>query len=245
MLDIIINNRSTREVPITKEELQKAIQECRSKFPKEKYQVIYADPPWNYKTMNVQGEPSYPCMNLKELKELPVHNISQKDCVLLLWTTGPKLPEALELISSWGFRYKTIIKYWRKVDRNNKPICGLGWWTRSSMELLLVATKGHPLRWKKTKKLPQECSEPRRKHSEKPSSIREEIVSFFGKRKRVELFSRHCTPHFDSWGLEIPGYFYTPNKKRKSEDIEDGCNNPVQPCKRKPNTRACSRSVET
>lgn len=75
-----------------------------------KYNIIYADPPWQYQRSKVQGsaEQHYPCMSIKQLCSLSVNEIADKDCVLFLWATFPKLPEALRLIDAWGFNYKSI-----------------------------------------------------------------------------------------------------------------------------------------
>ena len=67
-----------------------------------KYQIIYADPPWSYRSGKVQGaaQNHYPTMTDQALYQLPVSGLTDKDCALFLWRTFPKLPEALELISA-------------------------------------------------------------------------------------------------------------------------------------------------
>ena len=57
-------------------------------FPNKKYNIIYADPPWNYgsksavnNTTSSQIKPlsnHYNTMKLRELEELPIKNITQK-----------------------------------------------------------------------------------------------------------------------------------------------------------------------
>ena len=73
-----------------------------------KYQIIMADPPWQYdfsKDNADKIENHYPTMTLKDICDLKVP--SDNNCVLYLWATAPKLLEALEVMKSWGFRYKT------------------------------------------------------------------------------------------------------------------------------------------
>jgi hypothetical protein len=75
------------------------------------YRLIYADPPWTFATYSRKGkgrsaEAYYDCMSLAEIKALPVADWAADDCVLLLWTTDPLLPTALDVIRSWGFTYK-------------------------------------------------------------------------------------------------------------------------------------------
>ena len=79
-----------------------------------KYSIIYADPPWSFKAYSAKGvehksaQAHYDCLNIDDLKELDVKSLAAKDCVLFLWTTFPFLPQALEIISAWGFNYKTV-----------------------------------------------------------------------------------------------------------------------------------------
>lgn len=48
-----------------------------------KYQIIYADPPWTYRTWSGKGkekksaENHYECMNKKDIQKLPVFLFSQ------------------------------------------------------------------------------------------------------------------------------------------------------------------------
>lgn len=70
-----------------------------------KYQIIYADPPWRYQDAGCNGaaEAHYSTMSMSDLKSLPVEALADENAVLLMWATWPLLPEALELIGSWGF----------------------------------------------------------------------------------------------------------------------------------------------
>lgn len=70
-----------------------------------KYDIIYADPPWQYKDKGCSGaaESHYSTMNIDSLKALPVEKLSNKNAVLFLWATYPKIAEALDLIKAWGF----------------------------------------------------------------------------------------------------------------------------------------------
>ena len=85
-------------------------------LPAEQYEVIYADPPWDYggkmqydkssiKALNVGFERTvfisaanfkYPTLTLKELKSLDISSIAADDCVLFMWTTGPQFANSIE-----------------------------------------------------------------------------------------------------------------------------------------------------
>ena len=80
-------------------------------FPNKKYNIIYSDPAWTFKNYNNEKSNSnadhhYSCMSMGDIKKLPVGNIADKDCVLLMWCTDPLLNKQIEVISSWGFEYK-------------------------------------------------------------------------------------------------------------------------------------------
>ena len=96
-----------------------------------KYKIIYADPPWSYQDKGCNGTMAehYNGMSIKDLCNMPVNELADKDCVLFLWATYPLLPEALKLIKAWGFTYKSIAFQWVKLNRKSKtPFYGLGRW---------------------------------------------------------------------------------------------------------------------
>ena len=54
-------------------------------MPKEKFSIIYADPPWRYEQKNRQGsaELHYPTMSIEEICSLPVADLAAKDSVFV------------------------------------------------------------------------------------------------------------------------------------------------------------------
>lgn len=99
-----------------------------------KYSIIYADPPWAYRTYSKKGqgrsaESHYPTMCIEDIKALPVGELAAKDCALFLWITFPCLCEALEVLTAWGFSYKTVAFVWVKQNRKtmiSSPAWGIG-----------------------------------------------------------------------------------------------------------------------
>lgn len=78
---------------------------------------------------------------------MPVGNLADKDCALFLWVTIPCLLEGLSVLKAWGFTYKTVGFVWVKQNRKADSLFwGMGYWTRSNVELCILATKGHPKR---------------------------------------------------------------------------------------------------
>lgn len=172
-----------------------------------KYKIIYADPAWSYQNGTVpQGgvQAQYSTMTLQDIKNLPVKNLAEDNCVLFLWVTFPMLQEGIEVIKAWGFKYKTLGFSWIKTNpKNGKPFFGVGYYAKSNCEVCLMATRGkvHPMVI--SNKVSSVVITPRREHSRKPHEVREKILELFGDLPRVELFAREKIEGWDSWGNEI------------------------------------------
>lgn len=166
-----------------------------------KYKVIYADPPWNESgggKIKRGADRHYPLMKTSDIIKLPVNNlIDPEGCHLYLWTTNNFLPDALKVISGWGFEYITMIT-WMK-DRQ-----GLGQYFRGITEHCLFAATKKRLPYKLTEE-GKRCQgitgfqEAKTEHSCKPNKMREMIerVSYTPK---IELFARETYEGWDSWG---------------------------------------------
>ena len=162
------------------------------------YDVIYADPPWRYdfsKSKSRKIENQYQTMSLEEIKNLKIP--TKKNSVCYLWATSPKLLEALEVLKSWGFKYKTHAIW-------DKEIIGMGYWFRGQHELLLVGVKGKFSPPNPKDRISSIFKERRTKHSSKPSLIRDLIFNFFPDKEFLELFARTERYGWDSFGNEIP-----------------------------------------
>ena len=171
-----------------------------------KYSVIYADPPWSFKTYSNKGkdrspEKHYNVMNFKDICNLPVNKIANDNSVLLMWVIDPLLDKAFEVINAWGFKYKTVGFTWAKTNRKSEGyFTGLGYWTRGNPEMCLLATKGKPKRISKS--VPQLVVEQRREHSRKPDIMYNHIENLL-EGPYIELFARTQRSGWDSWGNQI------------------------------------------
>lgn len=169
-----------------------------------KYGIIYADPPWRYDRKKVQGaaETHYSTMSVEDICSLNVAELADRDCVLFLWATFPKLPEALQVIKAWGFQYKSVAFVWLKQNKSGKGwFYGLGFWTRGNAEICLLATRGKPHR--QSNRVHQFIISPLREHSQKPDEAREKIIELMGDLPRLELFARSKADGWDVWGNEV------------------------------------------
>jgi len=185
-------------------------------LPKKKYQIIYADPPWFYNG-KLQFDKSskskdkidinknifistasfkYPTLKTEELKKLKVDDISDKDCILFMWTSNPHLDQAIELGKSWGFEYKTVAFVWNKMVHNP------GQYNLSYCELCLLFKKGRIPTPRGARNIKQLVESKRTKHSEKPIKVLTNIEKMFPSQKKIELFARAKNKGWDVWGLE-------------------------------------------
>lgn len=162
--------------------------------PEGRYRTIVADPPWHYQDAWCSGAAAhhYVTMSDDEVKELRVSGLADTICHLYLWAGAPKLAVAFEVVTAWGFEFKTLL-VWKK----NK--LGLGRYYRSQTEFVLFATKGKaPLQ---ETALPNYFEAPVTKHSEKPDAFYELVErASFG--PRIDMYARKQRPGWKSWGAE-------------------------------------------
>lgn len=179
-----------------------------------RFQIVYADPAWQYGDAGVRGgvDHHYPTMPIDQICRLPVDLLAAPDAALFLWTTWPFIAEALQVITAWGFKYKTCAFAWVKTTAAGKDAMGLGHWTRGNTEPCLLATRGKPKRIDAGVRqviLDETFTEetlfaPRAAHSAKPAVARERIVRLLGDVPRLELFARQRVEGWHAWGNELP-----------------------------------------
>ncbi len=176
-------------------------------FPtNKKYKVIYADPPWSFKSFSPKGDDRnpnqhYQTLELKDITDLPVKQIADDNCTLLMWVVDHSLDLAFDVIDAWGFQYKTVGFTWAKTNKNKLGFfTGLGYWTRGNPEMCLLATKGKPKR--KSKSVPQLVVSNRERHSKKPDIMYQHIENLLS-GPYIELFARQKRQGWDAWGNEI------------------------------------------
>lgn len=188
--------------------LRRNVKEQLLTFPEGRYGLIYADPPWQYNDGTTDPsreiENQYPTMSLDEICALKdgrgrqVQEVASQHAVLYLWATNALLPEAMRVIDSWGFTYKSN-HVWVK------PNAGMGYWTRGRHEMLLIATKGSPLTIAEDKRPDSVIMADTSIHSRKPAVVREMLDEIYpAKIPRIELFAREAALGWHIWGLEAP-----------------------------------------
>jgi N6-adenosine-specific RNA methylase IME4 len=185
-------------------------------FPIGQYGVVYADPPWAFRSWSDKGrnrcpdamvrqkglaERHYKVMTINDIADLPVESIAADNCALFMWTVDCNLPDALEIGKDWGFKFKTVAFSWVKttLDGSGFPI-GLGYWTRGNPEQCLLFTKGAPKR--KSAAVRQLLIAPRKEHSAKPPETYERIEALLD-GPYIEIFARNTRPGWSSWGDQL------------------------------------------
>ena len=161
-------------------------------LPDKKYQIIYADPAWQYndKLLHHGGsaDSHYETMSVDQICSIDVQKIADENCFLFLWGTWALLPQALKVMDAWGFTYKTSAFVWLKTYKTGKDVFGMGNYTRGNTEYCLLGVKGKPKRISKF--VSQLIKTTIKKHSQKPDIVRSKIIQLCGDLPRIELFAR-------------------------------------------------------
>lgn len=186
-------------------------------LPEKKYDVIYADPPWDYggklqfdKSSKNSNEIDlnknifissanfkYPTVKTKKLMDIPIKEIAKDDCLLFMWVTNPHLSHGIELGKAWGFQYKTVAFVWDKMVHNP------GQYTMSYCEICLVFKCGRIPKPRGARNIKQLIRSRRGKHSKKPLEVIKGIEKMFPTQDRIELFARNNSINWDVWGLDV------------------------------------------
>lgn len=173
-----------------------------------KFNTIYADPPWQFQNRTGKVAPEhkrlnrYQTMTLEDIKQLPVGEIAGDKAHLYLWVPNALLPDGLAVMDAWGFEYKGNI-IWEKVRKDGQPDGrGVGFYFRNVTEMLLFGIR--------KRSMPNRTLAParsqvnlirtqKREHSRKPDEIIP-IIEACSSSPRIELFARGIRPGWTVWG---------------------------------------------
>lgn len=171
-----------------------------------RFKTLYADPPWDIQQKGARGAAKhYDLMTIDQIKAMPIADLMDDNSTLLLWTTNAALPQALEVMTAWGFAYKTNAVW-------DKYYMGLGNYFRGSHEILLHGVRGKaPFKFRGQRST---LLFPRQGHSHKP----EEMIPLIERvldGPYLELFARRRPNTHEDWSvwgneiesdISIPGY---------------------------------------
>ena len=117
---------------------------------------VLGDPPWQWKSWGDGGyekspQVHYATMETAEICEvwgaLGLDGAMGRDVVLALWATFPRLPDALQVMGAWGFRYVTGTPWVKaRLGDGVRVALGAGKVIRGVGEALLIGARGQPRR---------------------------------------------------------------------------------------------------
>lgn len=194
------------------------------------YKTVAMDPPWKFLARSQKtgigrsAERHYHCMDMADIKALPIHELLAPNASVLIWITDPMLFQGMDLLADWNLKFATVAYYWAKTtgEGSDKDAFGMGFWTRANPEQVwgafdtddeeedtqvIMFKKGNPKR--RARNVRRLIVAPVREHSRKPDE-------FFERTERLldgpylELFSREDRPGWTTWGNEV-GKFRHPD----------------------------------
>lgn len=170
---------------------------------------ILADPPWQFANRTGKVAPEhrrldrYPTMSFEEIQELPVAQVAQARSHLYLWVPNALIAEGLEVMTRWGFHYKSNI-IWYKIRKDGGPDRrGVGFYFRNVTEVCLFGIRGKNNRTLAPgRRQPNVIVSRKREHSRKPDELYS-IIEDCSPGPYLEMFARHTRPGWLQWGNEV------------------------------------------
>lgn len=183
------------------QELGEATREASIKLGQKRYGVIYADPPWQFEPysretgMDRSAENHYGCLETDAICAMEIP--AAEDCVLFLWRTAAMNEDALKVMRSWGFKYKSEWIW-------GKPKKGTGYWSFNQHEVLMIGTRGRPVAPAPGQQPASLQILPVGRHSEKPLVFHRIIEKMFPHTPKIDMFARKFRRGWDAFGNELP-----------------------------------------
>lgn len=169
--------------------------------------TILADPPWRFTNRTGKVAPEhrrldrYSTMGLGDICAMPVRTIAAKNSHLYLWVPNALLPDGLNVMEAWGFRYVSNI-VWAKRRRDGGPDGrGVGFYFRNVTELLIFGVRGSLRTLAPARSQVNMIETRKREHSRKPDE-QYELIESCSPGPRIERFARHPRPAWTVWGAE-------------------------------------------
>ena len=189
-----------------------AADDFREEVGARKFATVLADPPWRFQNKTGKVAPEhkrlarYPTLTLAEIEDLPVEDVVEETAHLYLWVPNALLPEGLQVMRSWGFRYKTNL-IWYKVRQDGGPDRrGVGFYFRNVTEMLLFGVRGKHARTLAPGRSQENIILSRkREHSRKPDE-QYPIIEACSPGPFLELFARGARQGWFTWGNQSKDY---------------------------------------
>ena len=178
-----------------------------------KFSTIVADPPWQFQNRTGKMAPEhkrlnrYETLTLQNIKDIPVQSVCEDTAHLYLWVPNALLPEGLEVMKDWGFKYKSNI-IWYKIRKDGGPDGrGVGFYFRNVTEILLFGVRGpSPRTLAPGRTQTNIITTRKREHSRKPDE-QYKIFEECSRAPFLEMFARGNRPGWTCWGNQSEDYF--------------------------------------
>lgn len=140
-------------------------------------------------------------MPLHAILALDVKNILAPNAHLYLWVPNALLPDGLEVMKAWGFRYVSNL-IWAKRRKDGGPDGrGVGFYFRNVTEMLLFGVHGSMRTLAPGRSQVNMIETRKRGHSRKPDE-QYDLIEACSPGAYLELFARHARPGWTAWGDE-------------------------------------------
>lgn len=171
------------------------------------FSTVLADPPWRFANRTGKVAPEhkrldrYSTMSLEDIKAMHVQSVLAPNAHLYLWVPNALLPEGLEVMKAWGFRYVSNI-IWAKRRKDGGPDGrGVGFYFRNVTELLLFGVRGSMRTLAPGRTQVNMIETRKREHSRKPDE-QYDLIESCSPGAYLELFARHARQGWSVWGDE-------------------------------------------
>ncbi len=168
---------------------------------------MLADPPWRFANRTGKVAPEhrrldrYSTLPLEAIKALPVQDTLAPAAHLYLWVPNALLPDGMDVLKSWGFRYVSNI-VWAKRRLDGGPDGrGVGFYFRNVTELLLFGVRGSMRTLAPGRSQVNMIESRKREHSRKPDE-QYELIEACSPGPYLEMFARHRRAGWSVWGDE-------------------------------------------
>lgn len=173
--------------------------------------TVYADPPWRFANRTGKVAPEhrrldrYDTMTHNDICALPVSEVVSPNAHLYLWVPNALLPEGLQVMHSWGFRYVSNL-VWAKRRKDGGPDGrGVGFYFRNVTELILFGVRGSMRTLPPGRRQVNIIETRKREHSRKPDEAYS-LIESCSPGPHLELFARYSRDPWHAWGREAdPG----------------------------------------
>lgn len=171
------------------------------------FSTILADPPWRFTNRTGKVAPEhrrldrYSTMSLDAIKALPLSKVTARNAHLYMWVPNALLPDGLDVMEAWGFRYVSNI-VWAKRRKDGGPDGrGVGFYFRNVTELLLFGVRGSMRTLGPGRSQVNMMETRKREHSRKPDE-QYELIRTCSPGPYLEMFARYPQPGWTVWGDE-------------------------------------------